>query len=131
MRAGRAPPRQARPRKRSARVVTASRRPRRRPDGPDRPRRARRAGRSATARARHARARHAHSAAGRTCRRGCPLLELEHLALEVDLVAALRAGLSQRLLELVLGGGTPADAETAVGAKDAEPTPLVGLRPVD
>src|SRR4029450_7807754 len=57
--------------------------------------------------------------------------KLEHLALELHLVAALRAGLAQRLLELLLGAGAAGYAKAAVRAQDAEAAPRVGLRPVD
>ena len=95
-------------------------------------RRARAAGRSAAARARPARAPRDRPAAGRSCRRGSrSSLELEHLALDLDLVAELRADLAQRSLELLLRAGRAVHAEAAVGAQDAEAAALVGLGPVD
>src|ERR671925_639906 len=57
--------------------------------------------------------------------------KLEDLAFELDLVPRLRAGVSQRLLELLLRGRSARDAEAAVGAQDAEAPPRIRPRPVD
>src|SRR6476619_6195888 len=129
MRSGRARlPRGSRTRPR--RASGAWRRPRRPPGDRDRRPRAPPAGRSGAGRGPRARERRARSAAGRRCRRGSLLLELEHLALDLDLVADLGACLAQRLLELLVRGGPAGDAEAAVGAQDAEAAPRVGLGPV-
>src|SRR3954451_19413496 len=131
MRARRARPRR-RSRTRGVRAAAARRRARRPRGGPARPRPARGGARLATPRAPRARSRRDRPAAGRRCRRGCRWsLELEHLALHLDLVAELRADLAQGPLELLLRAGRAVHAEAAVGAQDAEPPALVGLRPID
>src|SRR5215208_1892131 len=129
MRSGRARPPPG-PRRPPRRASAAWPRQRRSAGVRDRRPRARSTGRSAAARGPRGPARGAHSVAGRRCRRGFLLLELEHLALDLDLVADLRARLAERLLQLLLRGGPAGDSEAAVGAQDAEAAPRVGLGPV-
>src|SRR5205085_2199826 len=114
-----------------ARAAAAPRRAQPRRGGRARRRPGRAGGRSAAPRARRGRARRDRPAAGRTSRRGSRLLELEHLAFDLDLVAQLRADFAQSPLELLLRTGRAMDAEATIGAQDAEAPALVGLRPVD
>src|SRR3954447_15449999 len=83
-------------------------------DGPARRRRVPAGGRSAAAPALPGRARRGRPEAGRRCRRGSRWsLELEYLALDLDLVAGLRADVAQRSLQLLLRAGRAVDAEAA------------------
>src|SRR5207244_46608 len=102
-----------------------------RPCGPAARPRARSGGRSRTAPSRPARPRRDRRAAGRTRRRTVlPLLPLQGLAPDLDLVALARAGGLQRGLELLGLWRPPGDAKAAVGPEDP-PRAARGLRAVD